>query len=54
MRAMARDYDPRAELYHGLFESAWSSLRWVYDSDDDGPPDDEGQRVAGSPTLWTC
>jgi hypothetical protein len=54
MRAMARDYDPRAELYHGLFESAWSSLRWVYDSDDDGAPDDEGQRVAGSPTLWTC
>jgi hypothetical protein len=40
--------------YQAMFEAVWSTLRWVYDSDDDGAPDDGGRRQGGVPMLWTC
>ena len=40
--------------YQSMYEAAWASLRWVYDSDDDGAPDDSGLRKSGTPVLWTC
>jgi hypothetical protein len=43
-----------ATEYDGKYEASWASLRLVYDSDDNGAPDDSGARQTGSPVLWTC
>ncbi len=43
-----------AAEYESMYEMAWSSLRWVYDSNDDGAPDEEGQMQAGTPVMWTA
>lgn len=45
---------PASVDYRAQYEHAWSSLRWVYDADDDGIPDDSGRRSAGQPTIWLC
>jgi hypothetical protein len=53
-RAMGSDRMEMAAEYQAMYEAAWASLRWVYDSDDDGVPDDDGQRQAGPSVLWLC
>lgn len=53
-RAMGADRVEMAAEYQAMYEAAWASLRWVYDSDDDGTPDDDGQRQAGPAVLWLC
>ena len=41
--------------YRMMYDQAWQSLAIVYDSDDDGAPDDQGQRQgAGVPVVWLC
>jgi len=53
-RAMGSDRVEMAAEYQAMYEAAWASLRWVYDSDDDGVPDDDGRRQAGPAVLWLC
>jgi hypothetical protein len=51
---LSADYEARAQSYRTQFDSAWSRLRFVYDTDDDGRPDDgaRGGRKGPSGTLW--
>jgi hypothetical protein len=51
-RAMGSERAGLASEYQHMYEAAWDSLRWVYDSDDDGIPDNDGARRAATPTLW--
>ena len=53
-RAMGADRLDLAAEYHALYEAAWGSIRWVYDQDDDGAPDEAGIRRAAVATVWTC
>lgn len=47
-------YEIRARMYREMFEGAWGRLRFVYDTDDDGVPDDGagGARRGGPRSLW--
>ena len=45
-------YGIQSQEYRRLFEDAFARVRWVYDSDDDGIPDEEGRRQSGTTQIW--
>lgn len=53
-QAMGADRMDRAATYRDMYEVEWGKIRWVYDSDDDGVPDDDGNRQAIPATVWLC
>jgi hypothetical protein len=51
-RSLRGDYEMLAQQYDQMYAASWAQLRFVYDSDDDGTPDDSGQRQAAVSTVW--
>tara|TARA_Y100000310_G_scaffold290310_1_gene317392 strand:+ start:6290 stop:7021 length:732 start_codon:yes stop_codon:yes gene_type:complete len=45
-------YSRKAEHYRAAYERAFNSANFLYDTDDDGTPDDPTDRKAARPTVW--
>lgn len=48
------DFGAEADRHRDRYEAEWARIRMLYDSDDDGQPEDVTARQGASSTLWTC